>query len=438
MTRLRLAFIVVAISVIVAACGGSSTSSPVSEKPTPSSTATPVAALTDSGPSSDDPGEIALSYLQLLTRELGPRESATDEEARAAELIAEEIRKLGYVPEIRPFSVTQFSSDIPFLAISSPIEEVLDADFMVLTGVGEVVGPISSAGKGRLEEFPANGLDGAVALMERGDFPFEEKVQNAQNLGASAAVIYNNQPGNFPGTLETQADIPALSLSREDGLHLLDLLEDGEVVVDINVVREALPSQNVTTIKESIGSTIMVIVGAHYDTVSGTVGANDNASGVAVMLTLARELKDMELPFTVSFMAFGSEEIGLRGSVEFVRSLGPRLTGTVAAMLNFDSVGSGSMLITGGDASMVNLALEAATEMGIPLSQEPVPLGATSDHAVFQAVSIPAIYFTGDDFSRIHTPQDTAEFIDVDRLGDAVQMGLAIIEGLAENRRGPQ
>ena len=296
------------------------------------------------------------------------------------------------------------------------------------------MGSLSSAGKGRVEDFSAGGLDGMIALIERGEFSFEEKVQNAQNLGASAAIIYNNEAGNFPGTLETQAGIPALSLSRADGLHLLDLLEDGEVVVDVNVVREDYSSQNVIAIKEGTGGTIMVIVGAHYDTVSGTVGANDNASGTAILLTLASELRDVELPFTVGFMAFGSEEIGLRGCVEFVRSLGPRLSGTVAAMLNFDSVGSGDKLVTGGDPSMVNPALEVAAEMGIPLSQEMAPLGATRDHAVFQAAAISAIYFAGDDLSRIHTPQDTSEFIDVDRLRDAVQLGLAVLESLVENR----
>jgi serine protease len=64
---------------------------------------------------------------------------------------------------------------------------------------------------------------GAVVLCERGDISFYEKVMNGQNSDGAAAVIYNNEPGNFLGTLGegSSSTIVAISISQEDGLYLI-------------------------------------------------------------------------------------------------------------------------------------------------------------------------------------------------------------------------
>jgi subtilisin family serine protease len=64
---------------------------------------------------------------------------------------------------------------------------------------------------------------GKVVLCERGDISFYDKVMNVQNSGGVAAVIYNNAPGNFNGTLGDGASstIPAISVSQEDGQALV-------------------------------------------------------------------------------------------------------------------------------------------------------------------------------------------------------------------------
>ncbi|MEE9198583.1 MAG: M28 family metallopeptidase, partial [Dehalococcoidia bacterium] len=283
----------------------------------------------------------------------------------------------------------------------------------------------------RVEDFPLEGLGGKIALMERGEVTFQEKVHNAQDAGASAAIIYNNEPGNFLGTLATESEIPALSISQAEGRHLLGLLGQGEVVAEVKVIRQNAPSQSVIATKVGLGTEV-VVIGAHYDTVAGVAGANDNASGTAVLLTLAQALKDETFPFTLRLIAFGSEEVGLLGSRNYVRSILPDGAAGIRAMLNFDAVGSGDGLATGGDPELVDRALTAAREMGISISEEREPVGATSDHAVFDAAGIPIIYFTGTDLSRVHTGQDTSEFVEVNLLEDAVQLGLSLVRGLSQ------
>ena len=79
-----------------------------------------------------------------------------------------------------------------------------------------------------------SGWSGKVVLCERGDVSFFDKVRNVQNSGGVAAVIYNNEPGGFLGTLGAgnSSTIPAISLSQEDGQFLVanKLGQTGDVV----------------------------------------------------------------------------------------------------------------------------------------------------------------------------------------------------------------
>ena len=82
---------------------------------------------------------------------------------------------------------------------------------------------------------------GAVVLCERGDISFYDKVMNVQNGGGVAAVIYNNAPGNFYGTLGdgNTSDIPAISLSQEDGQYLVANKLGATADVESTVVKPA-------------------------------------------------------------------------------------------------------------------------------------------------------------------------------------------------------
>ena len=87
-------------------------------------------------------------------------------------------------------------------------------------------------------------------------------------------------------------------------------------------------SQNVVAyrqadLKRQGEPTPLVIVGAHYDAVTAGHGADDNASGVGVMLEVARRLSHYKIDYDVVFVAFGAEEVGLRGSDYFVSQMSP-------------------------------------------------------------------------------------------------------------------
>lgn len=102
-------------------------------------------------------------------------------------------------------------------------------------------------------------------------------------------------------------------------------------------------TQNVVGIIKGENTDKNVVIGAHYDNVGeiNSDGANDNASGVAVLLGLAKYFSDKTLPFNLVFVAFGGEEAGHVGSGHFVNNFD---TDSILLFINIDSVANGKYL----------------------------------------------------------------------------------------------
>ena len=164
-----------------------------------------------------------------------------------------------------------------------------------------------------------------------------------------------------------------------------------------------------------------IVVGAHYDSVAGTGGANDNASGVGVLIEAALCLMEIELPLPIIYVAFGSEEGSHAGSKHFVANLGGL---SVAGMINLDSVGADAGLEIGSygdvDPWLANHCQDAAESLGFTLSD--THFGGKSDYASFTDAGIPVACFARTDQPTAHTPDD-----DMSRI---TRSGMAEIGGI--------
>jgi Zn-dependent M28 family amino/carboxypeptidase len=158
-------------------------------------------------------------------------------------------------------------------------------------------------------------------------------------------------------------------------------------------------------------------------------GADDNASGVAVILEMARVLAALpaaERPYTVCFVAFGAEEMGLLGSKHYVEHLPPALRGRMVAMLNFDMVGrlgsEQALVVAGMGTSSVwsELVEQARGEQEVRASDD--GYGA-SDQTSFYEAGLPVLHFFTGTHSDYHKPSD-----DVDKINFA---GAATVAGIA-------
>ncbi len=108
----------------------------------------------------------------------------------------------------------------------------------------------------------------------------------------------------------------------------------------------------------------LFVVGAHYDSVSAGPGADDNASGVAGMLEIARVLKDTGLPISVRFAGFALEEDGLIGSGVMARALRAR-NAQVVGMVSLEMIGftkPGTDVFIGSENDYLAMAGDPASE----------------------------------------------------------------------------
>ena len=215
-------------------------------------------------------------------------------------------------------------------------------------------------------------------------------------------MVYNNVSGLFQGVLATQPEFPVIALSKEDGEAIEALLAESEINASIALTLEDLLSQNVIAEKKGAGDAV-VVLGGHYDSVPGTSGANDNASGTAVLLAIAGSLTEVDLPFTLKIIAFGSEELGLLGSQFYVQSLSEGELDKTKVMLNFDALGSGTGVSVFGNRDFTGLVSDAGGEIGVDVAVTRGISGGSSDFASFEAAGVPFLMFYGDDFSRIHS-----------------------------------
>jgi len=218
-----------------------------------------------------------------------------------------------------------------------------------------------------------------------------------------------------------------------------------------------------------------IVIGAHYDHLGrgeygslrpaarGEVhpGADDNASGAAGLVALARAFASGPRPArTLVFVAFTAEEVGLVGSTHYVesrapgevaseaRSEAPRALGSrepsevVVGMLNLDMIGrlgAGGVSAFGADTAPAfeDLVRRAAARHGLAVDFVAGSHGP-SDHSSFHAAEIPALFFTTGAHEAYHTPDDRAESLAADGAARVLDLTADVALALAEARERPR
>ena len=173
-----------------------------------------------------------------------------------------------------------------------------------------------------------------------------------------------------------------------------------------------------------------LVVGAHLDTVTPSPGGNDNGSGVAVMLELARAASIGRTHMPIVWIAFGGEERRLRGqsgatygSRFYLAHLSAREKKGIRGMLALDMVGNGPRAfichesIT-GDA-FVDALVASGKRLKLPVSKR-IVLGMFSDHGPFEHAGYTVAWIWSGEHATLHTPRDTFAIVQkssIDRVG---------------------
>jgi Zn-dependent M28 family amino/carboxypeptidase len=284
------------------------------------------------------------------------------------------------------------------------------------------------------------------------------KAVAARNAGAKALIViakdqtFTNDRStklNYDNTAG-DAGIPVVVISRQAADKLLALsntsleqLEQsaaaktpgtnkpltGEITLAVDVVRNEVPAYNVVGVLEGSDPVLKnenIVIGAHYDHLgrggegslaarTGEIhhGADDNASGTAGMLELARVFSAQRprLKRTLVFIAFGGEEEGLLGSSYYVDHPPMPLANTVA-MINMDMIGrmKDRKLVIGGvgTAKEWRELIGRANTFELTLNEDGY---GPSDHNSFYKKQVPVLFFWTGTHNDYHKPSDTFDKI---------------------------
>ncbi|MEP0846320.1 MAG: M28 family peptidase [Phycisphaerae bacterium] len=310
---------------------------------------------------------------------------------------------------------------------------------------------------------------------------FATKARVAASHGARALLIVNDSERGQPDELflwrdaesRTTYDLPMLHVSRVLADMLLSAAGEPSIAeLEEQIERACAPrsrdldplaariatgvthpqGRNVVALLPGDGtSDELLIVGAHHDHV-GTVprmfrsdaeaeihnGADDNASGTAGVIEMARALAcGPTLRRSVLFMTFDAEELGLIGSHRFVDSPTVDLSKAVA-MVNFDMIGradNGNLTIFGvptGDSfrDVLNAAAEQ-TGLEFEAPQTAGMLFRQSDHASFYDADIPVLFACTMLHPQYHQPEDDWELVDSEGAVQIVETMTNVVSSLA-------
>lgn len=213
-----------------------------------------------------------------------------------------------------------------------------------------------------------------------------------------------------------------------------------------------LPSQNVIALLRGSDPALAneyVVIGAHFDHLgrSGASaldpdsaeavrnGADDNASGTAAVMELARLLSRHAPRRSVIFVTFSGEELGLLGSQRFV-DRSPVPIDRVVAMLNFDMVGrlrNDRVIVYGVETATEMRALVDSAASGTGLEVRGVGDGyGPSDHSSFYARGIPVLHFFTDLHEDYHRATDDAEKVSAAGVGRVVGLAERVVRAVAD------
>ena len=198
----------------------------------------------------------------------------------------------------------------------------------------------------------------------------------------------------------------------------------------------------------------VIVIGAHYDHLGlgdqsslapsriGQVhnGADDNASGTAGLLQLARSLAGSNPRRGLVFIAFAGEELGLRGS-RYYTEYPTFPLGRTVTMINLDMIGRsrGEVLIGGVGTAVEFQGILDQLQEGAPLEFQyaQTPQGS-SDHLSFSLEKIPVLFFFSGLHRDYHTPSDDWEKIDLERTGQILEVVEQLISQLDGLESSPQ
>jgi aminopeptidase YwaD len=379
----------------------------------------------------------AYGFMEKLVREIGNRESGTESERHAAQRIRAWLEEFGFAnTRVEEFEVqtsritreeawlpdgTHFECSAVGNSLSTPPEGVEGEVVMLESTAPEALKAIR------------NKIAALSIVLYMKDF---EKVVKAEPV----ALIYPSRTPLAPGIYRSlraeyteKLNIPTVSMAHDDVLNVLKGPRKLRIVTEVE--RITAKSQNVLCEASGTLEDEDLLVCGHYDTVRNVIGAHDNAAGTAMVLELARIFAHEKLNRTLRFATFGSEELGLRGSLDYSEK--PEHAKNLRFCLDLDVHGIllGTLSATAlGPEDLKSYLRFMAKELAIPLPiTSELGLGG-SDHMPFAFYGVPSVMLErkGAAAHIMHTRLEDLRWCGSEAFVSAGKLSQTLLERLAK------
>lgn len=410
-------------------------------------------------------GTGAIDFLRTLVDSVGPRVTGTEHSRAAAELILTTLRQARF--DSARFEEYQFQPrwerGPAEVRVKQPIDRALTVGAYGWTpGTrGRVDARLVDLGRPPTRDISAGSarLSGAAVLVDVhsiGNEPVQVMralvAQQVARAGGVAMLIPSDKPDRMVYTsgwgFYPHGPLPVLSIAKEDALFLRRLLVTGPVTLTLavqNTVDDGSATErNVVAEIAGRDPSHVVVVGAHFDSWDFADGADDNGTGVAALIEVARILKSLDVrpDATIRFVFFSGEEQANLGSRAYVQRHAGELDATRAFVMMDDGAQLPLGFKTNGRSDLVApLGALLAPLAGLRAADVTDGADLESDNASFMAAGVPSLTLRvahGDYDVRHHAIADTFDKIDPRHLAldTAVMASAASIIANADNWRG--
>lgn len=407
----------------------------------------------------------SLEYTRELTA-IGPRVTGSPTYERAAEWVADQFRSMGVTRvAMEPFTIERGWERVSARAkIATPMDRPLHVESLgwsPSTPEGGFDADLVALEKFSLDGMAAQSLQGRIVLLPEGDPPGNSltagKTANAlaARLRAAGVLAILAPDSEADNTLAARglsfgtgiSVLPAGQIGRDDARAIRELLARGPVRISLELTNRITPAAaSVNNVfAEILGRDRpdeWIVVGAHLDSWDFGTGAQDNATGAAMVLEAARAIAAFEQRprRSIRFALWGGEEQGQAGSTAYVRAHASEQD-RVVAYLNTDA-GTGRVIgwTAPGRADVVRatkpLTQAFLEELGAGTFDESLRYGFQSDGAPFILAGIPTLDLNADDtrYEEIHhKAADTIDRVDAHNLAVGAAAVAATAHAIAES-----
>jgi aminopeptidase YwaD len=400
-----------------------------------------------------------MDHVQRLTA-LGDRFAGQAGDGPAADYIEECLRSYRLEIERAASQFVTFRERRCALALRDGT--VLDATsaYYSPSTPGPLEAPLVYVGDGTEASYEDKDVQGAIVVLEEQALGYElfwlgAFAERAAARGAAAIVVIHPFPWSYRMTMEFGAadlskrfadpSVPAAAISAPSALRVITAIASGDPMATLDLQTDIGPCSSDHVAGVLRGTKYpdeRVIVLAHRD-IPIEPGANDNGSGTATVLEIARLLADRPVERSIVFLSLAGEEGRAEGAAQYVKALGEKVS-NVKAAISIDMIAVGGPLrivdwIHWPDRPeperftqwLMKMLEQSAEGLGYQLERYHTESGA--DAGRFLDAGIPSAWFWKPDDFRYHSREDKPEYMDANAVKAAAEIVADTVLGVANS-----